>query len=290
MVNIYVLSTEENTFLVEHIKRQIEKQRVGDRIMLFRHTHVEIEHPTINKVTHTFTSDWSLKNYKHFSIFEEEHQIFCTDNCLRRRLAYKMKEIDMEASREYHKKYPPKVGNEVVVFNTMAGSWHKQHRRILSITDKGRLIVKHTLCYYAGISFWKSGQNCKAPTGQTWLVPIELYEVKALNDDISCKNICNFKKYSMVEKEYIDRGKKNIRQRLSLEKNKLSLCGFGDLNTGIRSIQIETRRKRVERKHLSLPNNQKLELETNKISLAERQRRFKVLKKGLTEKGKIYET
>ena len=33
MVNIYVLSMEENTFLVEHIKRQIEKQRVGDRIM-----------------------------------------------------------------------------------------------------------------------------------------------------------------------------------------------------------------------------------------------------------------
>ena len=33
MVNIYVLSMEENTFLVEHIKRQIEKQTVGDRIM-----------------------------------------------------------------------------------------------------------------------------------------------------------------------------------------------------------------------------------------------------------------
>lgn len=256
--------------------------------MLFRHTHVEIEHPTINKVTHTFTSDYSLKNPESsFWTEPNEHQIFCTDNCLRRRLGYSMKEIDMEASREYHKKYPPKVGNEVVVFNTMAGFWHKQHRRISAITDRGRLIVKHTLCFYAGISFWKSGQNCKAPTGQTWLVPIELYEVKARGENISCKNICNFKKYSIVEKKYIDRAN---RQPLSLAKNKLCLSGSGNLNTGIRSVKIEPRRvrtdkdgkyKRVERKRLSLPDNPKLELETNKISLDERRRRLKLLEKGI---------
>ena len=111
--------------------------------------------------------------------------------------------------------------------------------------------------------------------------------MKLKHEVISCKNICNFKKYSIVEKKYIDRAN---RQPLSLAKNKLSLSGSGNLNTGIRSVKIEPRRvrtdkdgkyKRVERKRLSLPDNPKLELETNKISLDERRRRLKLLEKGI---------
>ncbi len=92
---------------------------------------------------------------------------------------YKMrdKEADMEATREYHKHNPPEVGDVVVVLHTASHhTMMKPHiTKIVAITDRGRIVVDHEHEAWAGKSFWKSGQNCKAPTGQCWLIPAELY-------------------------------------------------------------------------------------------------------------------
>lgn len=92
---------------------------------------------------------------------------------------YKMrdKESDMEATREYHKKHPPKVGDLVVILHTASHhTMMKPHiTQIKAITDRGRIVVDHDHEAWAGKSFWKSGQNCKAPKGQCWLIPAELY-------------------------------------------------------------------------------------------------------------------
>ena len=92
---------------------------------------------------------------------------------------YKMRDkaTDMEATREYHKHNPPKVGDIVVVLHTASHNrMMKPHiTEIVAITDRGRIVVDHQHEGWAGKSFWKSGQNCKAPTGQCWLVPAELY-------------------------------------------------------------------------------------------------------------------
>jgi len=92
---------------------------------------------------------------------------------------YKMrdKDADMEATREYHIHNPPKVEDIVVVLRTAShNTMMKPHiTKIVAITDRGRIVVDHDHEAWAGKSFWKSGQNCKAPKGQCWLVPAELY-------------------------------------------------------------------------------------------------------------------
>ena len=106
---------------------------------------------------------------------------------LRKRMPSEFRnEIDLKMSRLYHSKYPPKVGNKVVVFTTAySHKLRSEEREIDDITARGRLIVHQKLCSYAGRSFWKSGQNCYAPCGQTWLIPFELYSFEW--DEYECK-------------------------------------------------------------------------------------------------------
>ena len=146
-----------------------------------------LSYPVIDKIIKVAPWGTEIAEFGEFPSGAHDDGESCSEKCIRRNLLYQMKEIDMKATREYHKKYPPKVGNEVVVFNTSYGLHEKEHKRISAITERGRLIVEHRMAY-AGVSFWKSGQNCKAPTGQTWLVPIELYEIKILNHEFGCKN------------------------------------------------------------------------------------------------------
>lgn len=92
---------------------------------------------------------------------------------------YKMRDkwSDLDATREYHEQHPPQVGDLVVVLHTASHyEMQKPHvTRIKAMTDRGRIVVDHDHEAWAGKSFWKSGQNCKAPKGQCWLVPAELY-------------------------------------------------------------------------------------------------------------------
>ncbi len=99
------------------------------------------------------------------------------DNWMNWRYKMRDKEADMEATREYHKHNPPEVGDVVVVLHTASHhTMMKPHiTKIVAITDRGRIVVDHDHEAWAGKSFWKSGQNCKAPTGQCWLIPAELY-------------------------------------------------------------------------------------------------------------------
>ena len=94
--------------------------------------------------------------------------------------AYKWRDKweDMEKTKAFYDQYPPKVGDLVVVLHTAAG--HQMLRPdvkpIIAITKQKRLVVEHIHELYAGKSFWRTGQNCKAPRGQCWLVPAELYK------------------------------------------------------------------------------------------------------------------
>jgi len=100
---------------------------------------------------------------------------------------YKMrnKDDDLDATRKYHEKHPPKVGDLVVVLHTASHyRMQKPHvTTIKAITDRGRIVVDHNHEAWSGKAFWKSGQNCKAPKGQCWLVPAELYRDIPLTHD-----------------------------------------------------------------------------------------------------------
>lgn len=100
--------------------------------------------------------------------------------------ALRDKNEDMEMTRAYYKKNPPQVGDKVVVIATASHTdmWPPEHCVIEAITDRGRIVVDHSHAYaWAGKSFWKSGQNCKAPKGQVWLIPDELYEEDYLSSE-----------------------------------------------------------------------------------------------------------
>lgn len=91
---------------------------------------------------------------------------------------YKMrdKHHDMPRTKEHYEANPPSAGDTVVVLHTWAGKMMKPHvTTIETITARKRLVVNHNHEGYAGKSFWRTGQNCYAPTGQCWLVPGELY-------------------------------------------------------------------------------------------------------------------
>lgn len=91
---------------------------------------------------------------------------------------YKMrdKHHDMPRTKEHYEANPPSAGDTVVVLHTWAGKMMKPHvTTIETITARKRLVVNHDHEGYAGKSFWRTGQNCYAPTGQCWLVPGELY-------------------------------------------------------------------------------------------------------------------
>ena len=83
---------------------------------------------------------------------------------------------DMPRTKEYYEAHPPAAGDTVVVLHTWAGRMMKPHvTTIETITARKRLVVNHDHEGYAGKSFWRTGQNCYAPTGQCWLVPGGLY-------------------------------------------------------------------------------------------------------------------
>ena len=84
---------------------------------------------------------------------------------------------DMEKTKAFFDEYPPEVGDLVVVLHTASGyrMMRPDVKPIIAITKQKRLVVDHIHEAWAGKSFWRTGQNCKAPRGQCWLVPAELY-------------------------------------------------------------------------------------------------------------------
>lgn len=94
--------------------------------------------------------------------------------------AYKWRDKwdDMKATKAFYDEYPPEVGDLVVVLHTASGyqMLRPDVKPIIAITKQKRLVVDHIHELYAGKSFWRTGQNCKAPRGQCWLVPAELYK------------------------------------------------------------------------------------------------------------------
>ena len=84
---------------------------------------------------------------------------------------------DMEKTKVFFDEYPPEVGDLVVVLHTASGyrMLRPDVKPIIAITKQKRLVVDHVHEAWAGKSFWRTGQNCKAPRGQCWLVPAELY-------------------------------------------------------------------------------------------------------------------
>ena len=96
-----------------------------------------------------------------------------------RKYTYKLRDKweDMEVTKAFYDEYPPEVGDLVVVLHTASGyqMLRPDVKPIIAITKQKRLVVDHIHEAWAGKSFWRTGQNCKAPRGQCWLVPAELY-------------------------------------------------------------------------------------------------------------------
>jgi hypothetical protein len=84
---------------------------------------------------------------------------------------------DKEKTKAFFDEYPPEVGDLVVVLHTASGyrMMRPDVKPIIAITKQKRLVVDHIHEGWAGKAFWRTGQNCKAPRGQCWLVPAELY-------------------------------------------------------------------------------------------------------------------
>ena len=91
---------------------------------------------------------------------------------------YRNLEEDRKNTKEYYTQNPPKEGDLVVVLSTQFT--HRVDKPeilpIKAITKQKRIVVNHSFIYYAGRSFWRTGQNCYAPKGQVHLVPAELYK------------------------------------------------------------------------------------------------------------------
>lgn len=84
---------------------------------------------------------------------------------------------DRIATLEYHQSNPPAVGDQVIVYNSYGTMVEIEEARISAITKQGRLVVDHRHdATWAGKSFYKSGQNCRAPKGQLWLIPKAVFD------------------------------------------------------------------------------------------------------------------
>lgn len=99
--------------------------------------------------------------------------------------ALRNKRSDMEMTKEYYTTNPPQVGDKVVIIATASHSemWLPEHCVIEAITDRGRIVVDHDSKWGSGKSFYKSGQNCMKPKGQTWLIPSALYVEDYISGD-----------------------------------------------------------------------------------------------------------
>ena len=110
-------------------------------------------------------------------INEEDHKLTFARHGGKYEYRWRDKWEDMEKTKAFFDEYPPEVGDLVVVLHTASGycMLRPDVKPIIAITKQKRLVVDHIHEGWAGKSFWRTGQNCKAPRGQCWLVPAELY-------------------------------------------------------------------------------------------------------------------
>lgn len=102
-------------------------------------------------------------------------------------MTYKFRDkyADMERTKAYYEENPPKVGDRVVIVTTRSRlPTQFEECTIKAITERKRIVVDHEEDdLWAGKSFYRTGQNCKAPKGQTWLIPMALYEEQGEQPD-----------------------------------------------------------------------------------------------------------
>jgi hypothetical protein len=78
-----------------------------------------------------------------------------------------------ESVKEYFTQNPPVTGQELIILDT---SWRTNTYALVTVenpehTRQKRIVIKHHSNGYNGQSFYRSGQNCFAPTGQVQLLP-----------------------------------------------------------------------------------------------------------------------
>jgi hypothetical protein len=121
--------------------------------------------------------------------------------------AFRHKRDDMEMTKDYYTKNPPQVGDKVVIIATASHSemWLPEHCVIEAITDRGRIVVDHDCKWSSGKSFYKSGQNCMKPKGQTWLIPSALYVEDYISGDDARRNRTEHMKGKTIHDAQIER-------------------------------------------------------------------------------------
>lgn len=78
-----------------------------------------------------------------------------------------------EAVREHFLEYPPEKGQELIVYDS---SWNSNTYALVTVevpehTRQKRIVIASYSNGYNGQSFYRTGQNCYAPTGQVRLLP-----------------------------------------------------------------------------------------------------------------------
>lgn len=159
---------------------------------------------------------------------------------------------DFKKTKQYFTENPPEIGDPVIVLCTSSGAhlWTPTVTVISDITNRKRLIVNHDH-FYAGKSFYQTGQNCYAPKGQCWLIPKSFYSDeewlcywKHIQKEVGGK----IRMYSShIE---MAKNKTDLTKLTGSSKKTLSLKGSGTLKLGLKpdesppktKIKIDLRR------------------------------------------------
>ena len=104
---------------------------------------------------------------------------------------------DLQQTKEFYEKFPPEVGQTVVILSTYAQKMEKPDvKQIEVIHQKGGIIVNHCHDLYAGTLFLRDGKNWKAPRSQVWLLPAELYKDIPKSKEACQYNSQNYSKFA----------------------------------------------------------------------------------------------
>jgi len=103
---------------------------------------------------------------------------------------------DLQQTKEFYEKFPPEVGQTVVILSTFAQEMEKPDvKQIEVIHEKGGIIVNHCYNLYAGTLFLRDGKNWKAPRSQVWLLPAELYKDIPKKKESFHQNLQDYSKF-----------------------------------------------------------------------------------------------
>ena len=89
-----------------------------------------------------------------------------------------------DSTKQYIADRPLQVGDQMIIYNGQAGMHHYMLAKVENpALGKQKRVLLTKAGAYGGTTFYKSGKNCFAPTGQTRLLPPVAVLMEYLADD-----------------------------------------------------------------------------------------------------------